>query len=60
MPTGAWCLRQWQISDRQLTAFLDTQGPDGVIKITVLPPLPEGEDYDPAAVNAAMGWPPAR
>ena len=36
------------------------QRPDGTIKVTVLPPLPEGEDYDPAAVNVAMGWPPAR
>jgi len=36
------------------------QGSDGSIKVTVLPPLPEGEEYDPAAVNAVMGWPPTR
>jgi hypothetical protein len=31
-----------------------TQAPDGTITVIILPPLPEGEEYDPAAVQAAV------
>ncbi len=35
-------------------------GPDGHLKVTVFPPVPEGVEFDPEAVKAVMGHVPPR
>ncbi len=40
--------------------FVYQQGPDGRVSVTVLPPLAEGETYDPDATMAKAGWTPPK
>jgi hypothetical protein len=35
-------------------------GPDGHLKVTILPPLGEGEDYDQVQLKGMLGWTPNR
>jgi hypothetical protein len=41
-----------ETDERSPTSY--TQGPTGRIQVTILPPLPEGEDYDPEKAQAQL------